>query len=264
MRKNITHKTKPKHKHHTSIKQKNNVKKHTRKYGKKQQRRTRRNGGMFRRMCRGLSCMQPQPQIDVISPEETRTMNSVPSVPLSNVDYLGEPLTVIDKMSANVKLTKLKKIIHVRKLTYTQIINEYIAIIDETPNEDELQYISVRYKQFLSKPENVKYKQVFDIVREYMKQYKNAKMNSWPPAASKKDKLRKLIVMLIQMYFKKQNADLAEIGLSLPGESELSPEEIEYESMMADLNEIQLNESTLSPEEIEYEKLVAEEERNRR
>jgi len=222
MRKNITDKKHKKKQHHKTIK---NKPKHTRKYhAKRHHRRTRRQGGMIQRMCRGLSCMRPPVENEVVVPRPIGNVNIVTNDEEPQID-------VVRKIHCINKLLELTGVIRENLNQGNQnenqnIIIKMIEIIDEIADEQEQKLIRTRLSTWLLKNYElvvqIRFITFFDIVIKYVKEYKRLNFpENWNPTASESSG-RRLIVQLIKNYFAENERTLAEIQLQLEEDAELA------------------------------------------
>jgi hypothetical protein len=204
MRKKITDKKHKKKQHHKTIKHRS--KQHTRKYhAKRHNRRTRRQGGMLRRLCSGLSCMTPR-QEDVHSPDNQPEISNDITRSIAN-GYI-ELLKVTSRN--NNRNARINEYINIIYIIYKNGKAEGIDFIERN-------YIFTGYMNFLREgattPDEIENYmreiQLFVNIRNLIDRYKlflRAQQNDstrgrimWPPADS-----NATIVESIETYFNNQ------------------------------------------------------------
>jgi len=223
MRKNMTHKKQKKVTHSKSKTSGRPRQKYTRKYVKKTHRRTRRHGGMWRRLCRGLSCSNPAvADRDVVADprqEPVQRMDEmVPTYPSNEpLDLSDVSLAMGDDeemITQNEMLAKSLKTTFSTEKNPWKRINKYIEFADEMDKIDppERENIRRQYLTFLSEmlPENKKaYKEIpiFTTVIQLVGQYKlylrSPSLSSgriiWPPNTA--NTVNKVMITLVEKYF---------------------------------------------------------------
>ena len=232
----ITDKKHKKVRHHKTIKHRS--KQHTRKHhAKRQHRRTRRQGGMIRRMCRGLSCMRPPVEDEVVVPRPIENINIVtndeePLIDLSRkIHCLNKLLELTGEIRENLKKNGEDK--------NRNIIIKMIEIIDEIEDKEEQKLIRERLSKWLFKNYEpvvqIRFITFFDIVIKNVKEYKRLNFpENWIPNAETPG--RRLIVQLIKNYFAEQEQELSEIRLQIEQAQEQEQEQEDAE--LAELEEL--------------------------